>query len=82
MGILELLGTLRKHKKRGSSPFVRTTIYNQQTPLNTHFQPFWETFEKLNQTEKLLKKLHLYNQKYLLLRNCMYYANSNSKCNT
>ena len=28
-------------------PTVRTTLYNQQTPINTHFQPILETFGKL-----------------------------------
>ena len=57
----------------GSSPFIRTTLTTQQTPILSNVQPLWETFEKLNQTEKLLKKLSLYNQKYLLNRNGIYY---------
>ena len=53
--------------------FIRTTLYPLQTPLNTAFQPLWETFEKLNKTEKLLKKLSLYNTKYLLLSALLLY---------
>ena len=60
-------------RRGGSSPLIRTTLYTYETPLNTYFQPLCETFEKLKQIEKLLKKLQLYNQKYLLNRNGMYY---------
>jgi len=60
--------------RRGSSSLlIRTTLDTPQTPLNTHFQPLWETFEKLNKIEKLLKEYSLYNTKYLLNRNGMYY---------
>ena len=60
-------------RREGSSPFIRTITNRVQTPLDTYFQPFWETLEKLNQTEKHLKKLNLYNTKYLLLRINTYY---------
>lgn len=56
-----------------SAPFVRTTFYTPKTPLITEFQPFCETFEKLKQIEKLLTLHQLYNTKYLLLRNDVYY---------
>lgn len=57
----------------GSSPLIRTIVYSSQTPLFTAFQPLCETFEKLNQTEKLLKKYNLFNTQYLLHRNSIYY---------
>ena len=57
----------------GSSPFIRTNPNNSQTPYLSDFQALSETFEKLNKIEKQLKLLYLYNSKYLLKRNSIYY---------
>ena len=57
----------------GSSPLIRTTINNSQTPNLPYFQDIWETSEKLNIIEKQLKRLQLYNSKYLLKRKSTYY---------
>ena len=56
-----------------SSPFVRTTYNTQETPYLSVFQTLCETNGKLKQIEKLLKKHSLYNTKYLLNRNNIYY---------
>ncbi len=58
---------------KSSSLFIRTTTNTSETPILSYNQTLWETFDKLNQTEKLLKKLSLYNEKYLLNRNGIYY---------
>jgi integrase len=60
-------------RRGGSSPLIRTTHNIQQTPMKPYFDTLWETFEKLNKTEKLLTEYSLYNTKYLLLRNNVYY---------
>jgi integrase len=45
----------------------------QKSPKNHTSETLWETYEKLKTIEKLLKKLNLYNTKYLLCRNGYYY---------
>ena len=60
-------------RRGGSSPLIRTILNNSQTPYSSDFQATRETFEKLNQIEKQLKLLDLYNSKYLLKRNSIYY---------
>lgn len=60
-------------RREGSSPFIRTTTNIQQTPIKSDFNNLCETFGKLKKTEKQLRKLNLYNKKYLLLRNHIYY---------
>lgn len=50
-------------------PTIRTTVNTSQTPILQYLQTLSETSGKLNQIEKLLKKICLYNTKYLLLRN-------------
>ena len=57
----------------GSSPLIRTILNPLQTPYLPILQPLCETFEKLKKIEKLLTEYSLYNTKYLLLRNSMYY---------
>ena len=60
-------------RRGGSSPLIRTILNNSQTPYLPDFQAIRETFEKLNRIEKQLKLLDLYNSKYLLKRNSIYY---------
>jgi len=52
---------------------VSTINYTPQTPTNRDFQPLCETYEKLKKSEKLLKKLGLLDNKYLLKRSNTYY---------
>ena len=52
---------------------IRTTINTPEIPNLSDVQRLRETLGKLKQTEKLLKNLSLYNKKYLLNRNGMYY---------
>lgn len=54
-------------------PLIRTILKTSETPYLPYFQPLWETNEKLKKIEKLLKEYSLYNTKYLLNRNGIYY---------
>lgn len=55
------------------SPLIRTIQKTLKTPSNHTYNILCETFGQLKKTEKLLKGLNLYNEKYLLCRNGIYY---------
>ena len=57
-------------------PLGRTTSLPLETPINTTFQTLSDTYETLNNLRKIethLRRLNLYNSKYLILRNKKYY---------